>query len=435
MNTHRPFQPWRLGACLAATALVLSACAAPVPATAPAAPAASDTAQREASIDPTVGADSREAAKQTTRLLVSHAEGLTLLDAGSGEVVHETERPGFFRLNNAGNGRHVLVTEGDRFLVYDAGVQSRPHGDHAHHYTYNPGLTGLTYDAERAGHAVPNAGRTALFADGTGEIQVVETAFIADPTAEITRYRTDDPHHGVALVLSDDTLLTTQGTAESRSTVQVRRGDEVVGQTDDCPGVHGEATAQPTAKGDVVLLGCTTGPVVWRDGAFHKVQAPDAYARTGNAAGWPASPVVLTDYKTEKDAELERPTRVALVDTRDASLQLVELASAYWFRSLARGAHGEALVLTYDGLVQVIDPEKGVVTASIPAIGAWTENDDWQQPGPAIKVAGHLAYVSDPTEKTIAVVDLEQGKVVRNIPLAHAPVEFAVVDGVAEGTH
>ncbi len=432
MMTRRPFHPTRLGAPLAAAALLLTACATPIPATAPPGPTASTPSSRPDA--PAVGGDAREVRAQTTRLLVSHAGELTLLDAADGTVVDETQRAGFLRLNNAGDGRHVLVTDGDRFLVYDAGVQSRPHGDHAHHYQYNPGLTGLEYPAAKAGHAVSHAGRTALFADGTGEIQVVETGFIADPTATVTRTRTDAPHHGVAVVLSDDTLLTTQGTSESRSTVQVRRGDQVVAQTDDCPGVHGEATAQPTAGGDVVLLGCTNGPVVWRDGAFHKVDAPDAYARTGNAAGSPASPFVLTDYKTDADAEQERPTRVALVDTRSASLSLVELGSSYWFRSLARGPHGEALVLTYDGAIQVIDPEQGTVTASIHAIGPWEQKKDWQEPGPSLQVAGHHAYVTDAAAASIAVVNLETRSVERVIPLGHTPVELAVIDGIAEAT-
>lgn len=425
--------PGRLLAPLAASALLLSACATPAPTpaaapTTPAAPAASTPATE-------VGAGSREVSGQTTRLLYSHADGLTLVDARTGEVVEETRRPGFLRLNNAGNGRHVLVTEGDRFLVYDAGVQSRAHGDHAHHYTYNPGLTGVEYPADKAGHATPHAGRTTLFADGTGEISIVETAYIADPTATITRTRTDQPHHGVALTLSDDTLLTTQGTTESRSTVQVRKGDQVLAQTDDCPGVHGEATAQPTKTGDVVLLSCTNGPVVWRDGAFHKVTAPDVYARTGNAAGSPESPIVLTDYKTDSDAKQERPTRVALVDTRSNTLKLVDLGSSYWFRSLARGAHGEALVLTYDGAVKVIDPDSGAVSASIPAIEPWQEKENWQDAGPSIKVAGHHAYVADAEAKTVAVVDLAAKKVVNTLQLAHTPVELAVVNGLPEGGH
>ena len=69
--------------------------------------------------------------------------------------------------------------------------------------------------------------------------------------------------------------------------------------------------------------------------------------------------MLLGDYKTDPDAELERPTRVSLIDTRDASLRLVDLGTSYSFRSLGRGPEGEALVLGTDGALHVLDPESG----------------------------------------------------------------------------
>ena len=78
-------------------------------------------------------------------------------------------------------------------------------------------------------------------------------------------------------------------------------------ETTGCPGVHGEAAAQPTAQGDVVSLGCENGPVVYRDGAFHKVTVAEGYQRSGNQFGSHDSPIVLADYKTDADAEQERP--------------------------------------------------------------------------------------------------------------------------------
>ena len=407
---------------LATAALLLTACATPT------LPAGTPSASAEPSSQ--VGGDAHEVRTQTTRLLFSHDNGLTLIDAQTGDVVQETTHPGFLRLNAAGDGRHVVVTDGDRFLVYDAGVQSRPHGDHSHHYTYVPGLTAREYTAPKAGHVVAHQDRTALFADGSGDIQIVDSAWIGDPDAPVTALKTDAPHHGVAVPLVDDGVLLTQGTEESRSTVQVRRNGHVVAQTDDCPGVHGEATAQSTDSGDTVVVGCTNGPVVWRDGAFHKVEAPDAYARTGNSSGSPLSPIVLTDYKSDANATKERPTRVALVDTRTATLKLVELGSSYWFRSLARGPEGEALVLTYDGAVQVINPETATVEASIPAIGAWTEKDDWQDAGPSITVAGHTAYVTDAAAQSVTVIDLEERSVARTLMLGATPTEVAVVNGM-----
>lgn len=70
----------------------------------------------------------------------------------------------------------------------------------------------------------------------------------------------------------------------------------------------------------------------------------------------------------DEAAEQEWPTRVALFDARDDSHQLVDLDSSYWFRSLARSPEGEALVLTYDGKLNVIDEEIGTVTQKIDVI-------------------------------------------------------------------
>ncbi|MFJ4760288.1 hypothetical protein ACIP1V_05735 [Kocuria marina] len=237
----------------------------------------------------------------------------------------------------------------------------------------------------------------------------------------------------MALELTDGTLFTTQGTEDERHTVCVLGKDGAVKpETTGCPGVHGEAAAAPGASTDTVMAGCENGPVIYRDGTFHKVAVADAYARSGNLAGSERSPIVLGDYKVDEDAEQERPTRVALFDTRDGSHRLVDLGSSYWFRSLARGPVGEALVLTYDGKLNVIDVESGKVVRKIDVIQPWEEKADWQEAGPAIKVAGSSAYVTDAQNKKLHVVDLTKGEVAKTIDLPQTPVELAVVAGKPE---
>lgn len=412
---------------ICASALALSACGgAADPATSSQASSSAHTTAAAA------GSNEKEVAKITPRVVLAHDGGLTTLDAASGKVVAETSHPGFLRLNNAGDGRHVMVSDSDTFRVFDAGIAAQKHGDHHHFIEATPGLTDVTYPAAHAGHVVPHHGRTTLFADGTGAIQTLDSDKVADPHAHVTTAKTAAAHHGVAFELADGTLATTQGTADKRTTVQVRRGERVLTQTTDCPGVHGEATAKATPKGDVAVFGCENGPVVLRDGAFHKVKVTDAYARTGNLAGSPASPIVLGDYKVDKAAEPERTTRISLIDTAKNTLDLVDLGSAYWFRSLARGPKGEALVLTADGNVNVIDPATRKVTAKIAAITPWQEKKDWQEAGPAIKVSGDRAYVTDAAAKKLVTIDLTTRKVDKQIDLPHVPVELAVVDGHPE---
>jgi outer membrane protein assembly factor BamB len=251
---------------------------------------------------------------------------------------------------------------------------------------------------------------------------------------EVEEHAADAAHHGVAVPLSSGDLLLTQGTAEASNTVQVisREGD-VLAQTTDCPGVHGEATAQPTDQGDVVSLGCENGPVIYRDGAFSKVPVEEQYQRSGNQFGHHGSPIVLADYKTDPDAEQERPTRIGLIDTHTGSMSTVDLGSPYWFRSLARGADGEALVLTYDGELNILDEETGKILHEVPVTQAWEEPAEWQSPGPAVKVGTDgFAYVSEPATKKLHVIDVAAGTLVDSLDLPETPVELAVLTGEAE---
>ena len=439
-------------ATLAAAAIALTACGADAdpsgPTSAPAsASGGAESPAGEATAASSVSAEDRVDPTQTTevsavtpRILLSHEDGLTLLDAESGEVVKEQDITGFKRLSNAGNGKDVLVTTGNGWEVFSTGIQAKAHGDHFHNYESAPGMTGVTFPGEHPGHVVTHNGRTTLFGDGTGAIRTFDSAHLDKATPDLmpvmTEAETEDPHHGVALELSDGTLFTTQGTEDSRNTLQVidPKTGEVTAETDDCPGSHGEAAAQPTEAGDVVVMGCENGPVVYRDGEFHKVDVETEYQRSGNLFGLHDSPIVLGDHKVEEEPEeaVERPTAIALIDTRTDELTTVDLGSSYWFRSLGRAEDGSAVVLTYDGEVTVIDEETGEVTAEYPVIEPWKEKDEWQEPGPILKVAGNTAYVTDAENRRLVAVDLETGETVLEKDLEFAPVEMAVVTGQPE---
>ncbi|WP_253705735.1 zinc metallochaperone AztD [Cellulosimicrobium sp. 72-3] len=377
---------------------------------------------------PSATSDVSEAAALTPRLAITYDGGVQVLDATTLEVVDDLELDGFNRLNPAGDGRHLLVSTSGGFQVLDAGTWAEPHGDHAHYYTADPVLTDVTYAAEKPGHVVVHDGRTALFDDGTGEITVLDSATVADPHGidDARTLTTPAAHHGVAVELSDGSLVVSEGTEDARTGVRLldAAGDEVAAN-DQCPGVHGEAVA----AGEAVVIGCEDGVLVVAGGAITKVAAPDAYGRIGNQAGSEASPVVLGDYKSDPDAELERPTRVSLVDTRDASLRLVDLPASYTFRSLGRGDAGEALVLGTDGSLHVIDPESGTVVRSVPVVDAWEEPEEWQEPRPTLFVQDGIAYVTDPAGRAIHAVDYVGGEVWKSAELDVVPNELNGVTG------
>ncbi|WP_299039488.1 zinc metallochaperone AztD [uncultured Pseudokineococcus sp.] len=380
-----------------------------------------------------------EVATDTPRLVVTYEGGdIGVFDATTLEPVADLELPGYNRVNAAGDGRHVLVSTTGGFQVLDAGTWEEPHGDHGHYYTSDPVLTDVVHEAVKPAHVVTHAGRTALFDDGTGASVVVDSASIADPDAQARVVEAPAAHHGVAVEMADGRLVTTEGTEDERSTIVLRdAGGAEIARTDDCPGMHGEATAAD----EVAVVGCEDGIVIVRGEELLKVAAPDAYGRIGNQAGSDTSPVVLGDYKRDADAEVPEPTQtVSLTDTATGELQLVDLPSSYTFRSLGRGEDGEALVLGTDGSLHVVDEETGELERSIPVVAAWTEPEDWQEPRPALRVHEGTAYVTEPATREVHAVDVETGEVFATAALEQVPDEVVVATGTAaegapEGEH
>lgn len=357
-----------------------------------------------------------------------------MLDAGTLEVVQDIELEGFNRLNAAGDERHALVSTTGGFTALDLGTWAEPHGDHAHYYTSAPALTDTQFSAQTPGHVVAHEGRTALFDDATGAVTVFDSADLLTEDLESREHTTPEAHHGVAVELSDGALVVSEGDDEGATGVRVLDGDGAeVAASDDCPGLHGEAVAADEA----VVIGCQDGALIYTDGQIQKVDSPDTYGRIGNQSGSSDSPIVLGDYKTDPDAELEEPTQVALIDTRTQDLELVDLPASYTFRSLARGDDGEALVLGTDGQLHVIDPEVGELVDSIPVLEEWSEPVDWQEPRPAVLALDGSVYVTEPATNTLYAVDVPTGEVWNEVGLEVTPNELTgatggVVEGVSE---
>ncbi|ROR73078.1 hypothetical protein [Bogoriella caseilytica] len=361
------------------------------------------------------------------RIVFTYDGGVATLDTGSGEVIDDQEIPGFLRLNAAGDGRHVLVSTGEGWELFDVGLDAVEHGDHYHYYEADPYWPDYVFEAETPAHVVTHAGLTALFDDGTGNITLFDPSELGEGEPETdSSYSVPEAHHGVAVALYDDELVITVGDADGRTGAALLDADrEVIAEADNCPGVHGETVAEDHA----VVLGCEDGPIILHGDHWHKVEADTGdndFARTGNLFGTHASPIVLGDLRTDPD---EPMTNVVLVDTRDDSMQLVEVDAPYNFRGLARGPQAEALVLTESGALHVIDPETGEIENSIDVVEEWVEPEVWQQPRPALAVAGEIAYVTEPATNQIHAVDISGGDVLASYDLEVVPNEITVVTG------
>jgi hypothetical protein len=340
---------------------------------------------------------------------VTYDGGIHVLDGTTLRLASTVDLDGFNRLNPAGDDRHLIVSTKEGFRVFDAAAAE---------------FTSTAFPAPEPGHVVRHAGRTVLFSDGTGEVVAFDSAELAEGQPKTSTYRAAAPHHGVAIELANGDLVVTLGTEEKRTGIVVLDKNRTEkARNEDCPGVHGEATA----AGEAVVIGCQNGVLVYRNGTITKVTSPTEYGRIGNQAGSETSPIVLGDYKQDKDAELERPQQISLIDTVTGALRLVDIGTSYTFRSLARGPRGEALVLGTDGRIHVIDPVAGAVVRTIPVTGTWQEPLEWQKPRPALFVRGGTAYVSDPATKQVHRIELETGAKTASVTLPSTPNEMSGV--------
>lgn len=373
----------------------------------------------------------KERLRATGRLVLAYEGGLRVLDATSLDEVGGIEKEGFLRLNAAGDSRHVFVSADDGFELFDTGTWHEEHGDHSHYFTSEPTMTDIAFTGPKPGHVVVHDNAITLFFDGSGDVTSMPVDALTDGDRATTDYRVPNAHHGVAVRRADGSLVVSRGDENARTGVAVIDADgRAVDSNDRCPGVHGEAAAM----GGVLTFGCEDGVLVVRGDVITKVAAPGDYARIGNQVGHPDSPVVLGDYKTvppEKlgDDEIERPTKISLIDTEAGGLRVVDLPTSYSFRSLARGQDGEAVVLGTDGALYVIDPATGRQIARHQVIDPWVEPVEWQDPMPLVEVLGGLAYVSDPAADALVAVDVLTGTEVARTGLDVDVTEVAAVAG------
>lgn len=362
------------------------------------------------------GAGSSASAPINDPLVATYDGGLYVLDGKTLELKADIPLDGFLRVNPAGDDGHVLVTTDEGFRVLDAAGGR---------------LTDDTFTAAKAGHVVPHGNRTVLFADGTGEITTFDPDALADGKPTTEKFTTPQPHHGVAVILNDGTMLHSIGDPESRSGAVALRGGAEIARSEDCPGIHGETIAAD----ETVVFGCENGALEFANGAFTEVASPTPYGRIGTTKGHDASTVVLGDMKVDADAEVERPEQFSLVDTATNQMKVVALppSVSYSFRSLARGPGAEALVLGTDGKLRVVDPATGATVKTVDVTAPWTEPDDWQEPRPTVFTREDAVYVTDPATKQIHVVDLQVGTITKSATLPQEPNELSGAIGHQHG--
>jgi len=387
--THLHIRKAALLATIATSAVVLTACAAPAP------QATDEVAETTAS----------------TRIAITYDGGIAIVDAETLDIVGDVPLAGFNRVNPAGDGQHVLVTTAKGFEVLD---------------TASASLTGDVFAATTAGHVVRHGDKTILFDDGTGDTTIFSTDdLLAGGLPETEVVGAEAAHHGVSIELENGTLLTTVGTPDERTGIRVLDASRTeIDRNEECPSVHGEGAA----ANEIAVFGCSDGVLVYDDGEITKIQAPDAYGRTGNQYVSETSPIAIGDYNSDPDSEGYLLSELAIIDTVAKTSTVVDLPEGveYTWRDVARGPNDETLLLGSDGALHVLESATGEVTASFPVIEPWESPVEWQDAHPALTVHGGTAYVTDAASASVYAVDIASGDVIATTELPGAPIEIAV---------
>ena len=402
--------------------LVVSGCSSGASSTSTSASSSeSSSASASASAAPIV-----ESKGPSSRVAVTYDGGVLVYDAKDMKLLQDIKKDGFLRLTPAGDNRHLVVADGNSYAFLDTGAWSVPHGDHSHYYTTTPTLSSLSLAADHTGHVITDNGKSAAFADGTGTFEVYSPSDLTVNKRTASELKTQQvklpaPHHGFAIPLPDGHYLVSVGDEKNRTGAAVVDAQgKTITENKECPGVHGEAIA----KDGVITVGCTDGALIYRDGTFTKVNNPEnPYSRSGNQAGSADSQYVLADYKTDKEAKLERPEKFAIIDTvaKKRTVYSLPQGVSYTFRSLGRGPQGEALLLTTDGKLRIFDPATGSELGSVQLMDAWSESETWQDPRPALWVDGKTAYVSDPATKKLHAVNIADAKAPKTLVSVELP--------------
>ncbi|RRD49922.1 hypothetical protein EII12_10015 [Buchananella hordeovulneris] len=376
---RKPFLP------LLAAGLTLAACAAN------AAPQAGTTPGPHPTFGPNGSSAASPSASPTAadgekipgpRIVLATPTGIDTRDSQSGQMLSFIRRPLISALSDGGDGSSVIYTEADQFGVFDSGLYLRFDVNGAHYNTDTPLLTKHFYPAPRAGQVTTNLGVLTLFADGTGQAFARPVGSYLNPDAAFPPLQAQSPHAGFAVWVGGDFLLT-QGDRSGATGVQVIRD------------------GQPVA-------------------------GPAAVARLTDLAGSYNSPWVLARV----EGDTTPSTQIALIDTRDDSIKLLEVSSPIGAESLARGPGHEGLALTADGQLLIIDPERAATVDQVPVFSAPAGGRE--PAAPLLQAYGEQAFLLSPARDEVVVLDIASRQIKTRIADLDEIIDMEVVDTLGD---
>lgn len=372
-------------------------------------------------------------AKETTaaRLFIADRESpwLTVVDLQTAAIETKIEMPapaGY--LLPGATPRDLFAVHGAAGSVslVDTGIALEDHGDHADLTVETPAVWPAIAEGARPSHTLAKDGTVAVFLDGSGEALLIPVAELPAPATPPVRVASGLPHHGVAVPVGDNVLISIAEPQGERNVpvglaLKSRDGaDKAVFR--DCPRLHGEAAIGPT-----VIAGCQDGVLavtVSKDGTATARKLP--YPKdAGEGRVWTLDPVPgMTAAMGEGGRDA-----LFLVDPAGGEITRVGLPGARVHAIPDPEVFAHALVLTADGNLHRVSLLDGAVSASAPVTGPVDMAGRGGPPRPVIAATvGHVA-VLDPLRKEVVRLDAKPLKQTARIPLDGAPHRMMAAGG------
>lgn len=348
-------------------------------------------------------------------------------------------------VNPSPDRRYAVVAQrADNLTQFiDGGIWQEDHGDHLHDYVEDPLLLAFELDGAAPTHYELHDQHAALFYDGNAAVganagvALLSDASITDGATEATldlpvaMHGTAEPRGNFLLTTYRDAAATT--TLPSAVELYQRSGGSytfVQRFAEPCSNLHGSYSNDTHSA-----FGCSDGVLL--------------VAQSGTA---------FTATKVLNDASIVAPARIGTIvghhelpgfggiagsalyaiDPMAGSMTEVDWNGATTVTRVAHAmdGHGKTfLILDSAGTLHFLDPADGWST-----LGTLTNvvgtNPPSPAPQPSITVshAGDIAFVSDPADQSIAVIDLATRTLAERIDLGFTPASFTWL-GLAEHAH
>lgn len=374
------------------------------------------------------------AEKEHWRLFVAdHSEAaIRAIDLKTGDMIAKISTLGPAALHRSESGRMIFAvqSDADRVSAIASGVALDDHGDHGDLKLSQPYLLNATARGARPVHFVEHEDKIAIFYDGDGSAGIVsETQFTKGKLAP-KDIKTVAPHHGVAVPLGDQVLISIPNPKDADA---LPIGMRLIAENGtpladyDCPDLHGEASSGP-----LLAIACARGLLLV------DTQKKDP------AISFIPYPASLPEGKstTLRGAKLLRyfignygPDAIVLIDVSAADpFRLVKLPSRRVDFAIDPEHSERVYVFTEDGSLHRIDAIKAEIVKSAKLTQAYSMDGHWRDPRPRLAVAGEDIVVSDPLAGLLRVANPETLEESRSIDIEGMPYGLIAIGGAGE-TH